>query len=52
VTAAIGREVSPPFSLQGLMDKEARCAVLDAKVEAVKDHIRTTLEARRVGGTT
>jgi len=45
VTAAIGREAPPPPSLQGLMDKEARCAVLDAGVEAIKGHIETTLAA-------
>ena len=45
VTAAIGREAPPPPSLQGLMDKETRCAVLDAGVEAIKDHIRATLAA-------
>jgi len=28
------------------MDKPTRCAVLDAEVGAVKDHIRTTLAAR------
>ena len=45
VTAAIAREAPPPPSLQGLMDKEARCAVLDAGVEAIKGHIEATLAA-------
>jgi threonine synthase len=48
VTAAIGREAPPPPSLQGLMDKEARCAVLDAGVEAIKGHIEATLAAAGV----
>jgi threonine synthase len=43
VQAAIGREAPPPPSLQGLMDKETRCAELDATPEAIKDHIRATL---------
>jgi threonine synthase len=45
VTAAIGHEAPPPPSLQGLMDKETRCAVLDADVEAVREHICATLAA-------
>ena len=45
VTAAIGHEAPPPPSLQGLMDKETRCALLDAGVEAIKDHICATLAA-------
>ena len=43
VTAAIGAEAPPPPSLQGLMDKEARCAVLPAEVGAIADYIRATL---------
>jgi threonine synthase len=43
VREAIGREAPPPPALQGLMDKEARCAELDASTEAVEDHIRQTL---------
>lgn len=43
VQAAIGQEAPPPPSLQGLMDKETRCAELDATPEAIKDHIRATL---------
>ncbi len=49
VTAAIGREAPPPPSLQGLMDKPTRCALLNADVDAVKGHIRATL-ADRAGG--
>ena len=40
---AIGRHAPPPPSLQGLMDKETRCAVLDATEAAVKAHIESTL---------
>ncbi len=43
VQAAIGREAPPPPSLQGLMDKETRCAELDATPEAIAEHIRMTL---------
>ncbi|MFZ0788133.1 MAG: threonine synthase, partial [Chromatiaceae bacterium] len=43
VREAIGREPSPPPSLQGLMEKETRCAELDATTEAVQRHIRGTL---------
>jgi threonine synthase len=46
VSAAIGHEAPPPPSLQGLMDKPVRCALLDADVEAVRGHIRATLAAR------
>ena len=46
VTAAIGQAAPPPTSLQGLMDKPTRCAVLDAEVGAVKGHLRATLAAR------
>jgi len=48
VTAAIGREAAPPPSLQGLMDKEARCVVLDAGVEAIKGYIEASLAAAGV----
>ncbi len=43
---AIGVHAPPPPSLQGLMDKEARCALLDATDAAVKAHIESAL--RRV----
>jgi threonine synthase len=43
VREAIGREAPPPPSLQGLMDREARCAELDATTEAIAGHIRETL---------
>lgn len=45
VREAIGREASPPPSLQGLMEKEARCTDLDATVEAVKGHLEAGLAA-------
>ncbi len=48
VREAIGREPPPPPSLQGLMEKETRCAELDATTEAVEAHIRDTLA--RLGG--
>ncbi len=43
VREAIGREAEPPPSLQGLMDKETRCALLDASEDAIRAHIRDTL---------
>ncbi len=43
VREAIGREAPPPPSLQGLLDKETRCAELDATTDAVAGHIRATL---------
>jgi threonine synthase len=43
VREAIGREAPPPPSLQGLMEKEARCVELDASADAVEGHIRHTL---------
>jgi len=46
VNAAIGREAPPPPSLQGLLDKPTRCAILGAEVGAVTDYIRSTLAAR------
>ncbi len=45
VREAIGIEAPPPPSLQGLMDKETRCALLDASEEAVRGHLRDTLAA-------
>jgi threonine synthase len=44
VREAIGTQAPPPPSLQGLMEKEARCTRLDATAEAVRSHIRDTLE--------
>ncbi len=43
VQAAIGREAPPPPSLQGLLDKETRCAELDADPDSVAGFIRSTL---------
>lgn len=45
VRKAIGMEAPPPSSLQGLMQKETRCALLDAAEDAVRAHIRDTLAA-------
>jgi threonine synthase len=45
VREAIGTEADPPPPLRGLMDKETRCALLDASEEAVRAHIRDTLDA-------
>ena len=43
VTQAIGREAEPPLALRGLMEKETRCAHLEASEAAVRAHIRATL---------
>lgn len=43
VTQAIGREAEPPPALRGLMEKETRCARLEASEAAVRAHIRATL---------
>jgi threonine synthase len=45
VRRAIGTEAPPPPSLRGLMERETRCALLAATVEAVRGHIRDTLAA-------
>ena len=45
VTQAIGHEAPPPPSLQGLLAKETRCARLEASADAIRAHIRETLEA-------
>jgi threonine synthase len=44
VRAAIGREAPPPPSLQGLLDKETRCAEVDADTGSIADFIRSTLD--------
>jgi threonine synthase len=46
VTEAIGVEADPPPSLQGLMDKETRCALLDADSAVVKKFMQETLADR------
>jgi threonine synthase len=46
VEASIGVEAEPPPSLQGLLDRETRCAILEADREAVKAHIVNTLGNR------
>ena len=43
VTQAIGREAPPPPALQGLLEKETRCARLEASAAAVRAHILATL---------
>ncbi len=43
VKDAIGVEAEPPPSLQGLMDKETRCAVLDATADEVLAYMQQTL---------
>jgi threonine synthase len=46
VTKAIGVEADPPPSLQGLMDKETRCALLEADRAVVKKFMQDTLVDR------
>ena len=46
VREAIGTEAPTPPSLQGLLEKETRCALLDATEEAVRGHIRGILAAQ------
>jgi threonine synthase len=43
VREAIGVEAEPPPSLQGLMEKETRCAVLEADGAVIRDYITKTL---------
>jgi threonine synthase len=43
VEASIGVEAEPPPSLQGLLDRETRCAILEADREVVKEYIEETL---------
>lgn len=43
VRQAIGEEPVIPPPLQGLMEKETRCAVIDARVEAVRAYIEGAL---------
>ncbi len=43
VRQAIGVEADPPPSLQGLMEREARCEVLDADTAVIKHYVETTL---------
>ena len=43
VKEAIGVESEPPASLQGLMEKETRCAVLEADAAVIRDFMKTTL---------
>jgi threonine synthase len=43
VRDAIGVEADPPPSLQGLMEKETRCAILEADRSVVKKFMQDTL---------
>lgn len=43
VLEAIGQEAPPPPSLQGLLDREARCTDLEATPAAVRAHLQSTL---------
>ncbi len=49
VQAAIGCTAPAPPSLQGLLEREARCVELDATTTAVQDHVRSTLRALGIG---
>ncbi|MBK1706350.1 threonine synthase [Halochromatium glycolicum] len=48
VVEAIGREPPPPPSLQGVLERETRCAELPADADAVASFIRHTLGASAV----
>jgi threonine synthase len=47
VQQAIGIEAPPPPSLQGLMEKETRCELLDADSQVIKSYIKSTLAQSR-----
>lgn len=47
VKQAIGVEAEPPPSLQGLMDKQTRCSLLDASTDGIKQYIRDTLADKK-----
>jgi len=49
VVEAIGREAPPPPSLQGLMERDTRCAELPATPDAVRGFIEDTLGAASAG---
>ena len=46
VTESIGLEADPPPSLQGLMEKETRCALLGAESAGIKAYMKATLAAK------
>jgi len=46
VIKVIGVEADPPPSLQGLMDKKTKCAMLDADSVAIKNYMQETLANR------
>ncbi len=50
VTLAIGREAPPPPALRGLLEKETRCARLEATASVVRAHMIATLAASDLGG--
>lgn len=45
VHKAIGLHAAPPPSLQGLMDRETRCEILEASQVGVKDFMRAKVES-------
>jgi threonine synthase len=47
VREAIGIEAEPPPSLQGLMEKETRCTLMDADSVAIKDFMQETLARKQ-----
>ena len=47
VREAIGVEAEPPPSLQGLMEKETRCVLLDADSAVIKNFMQETLAGKR-----
>lgn len=46
VREAVGVEAEPPPSLQGLMERETRCALLDADTASIKAFVKQTLADR------
>ena len=46
VKEAIDIEADPPRSLQGLMEKETRCAVLQADGGTIRAYMKSTLASR------
>ncbi|MET0117602.1 MAG: hypothetical protein ABW090_09270 [Sedimenticola sp.] len=46
VNEAIGVEAPPPPSLQGLMEKETRCEVLDAGGDVIRQYMKDTLAGK------
>ncbi|MEW7979334.1 MAG: threonine synthase [Candidatus Sedimenticola endophacoides] len=46
VARAIGVEAPPPPSLQGLMEKQTRCEILDADAGVIRSYMKETLAGR------